>query len=52
MTTGLLELMKEQLCRACDGTGCLTDENGIQSDDICPECCGSGKLEDECEQAS
>jgi DnaJ-class molecular chaperone len=29
-------------CEKCKGTGCLTDENGIVSDDVCPECDGSG----------
>lgn len=34
-----LECLAE-ICPACDGSGLLTDENGVQHDDVCPQCQG------------
>ena len=28
------------VCEKCNGTGVLTDENGVQYDDVCPTCQG------------
>jgi DnaJ-class molecular chaperone len=35
------------ICPLCNGTGCKTDNNGIQYDDVCPECQGYGKVVEE-----
>ncbi len=34
------------ICPLCKGSGCKTDENGIQYDDVCPECQGEKVVEE------
>lgn len=36
----------ESDCKACDGTGLMTDDNGVVQDDVCPVCQGLPMDED------
>lgn len=33
-------------CPGCNGTGCVTDKNGVIYDDPCNHCLGEGVIED------